>query len=131
NGVIAKLDHRLTSQQQLSANFNFSSGLRKSPEFFPGPANSGGASYEYENGGLTLSDTYTASPHNVWVFQWSSSYRKTDSLENGETADYPEQLGLKGLFSNYFPRFAFSGGYLAIGPSTAVFRDRGYSHTAS
>jgi hypothetical protein len=131
NGVIGKLDHRLTEKQQLAVNFNFSSGLRKSPEYFPGPANSGGASYEYENGGLTISDTYTASPHNVWGFQWSSSYRKTDSLESGGTADYPEQIGLKGIVSNYFPKFVFSGGYLAIGPSTAVFRDRGYSHTAS
>jgi hypothetical protein len=131
NGVIAKLDHRLTGNQQLAVNFNVSSGLRKSPEFFPGPANSGGASYEYENGGLTIADTYTASPHNVWSFQWSSSYSKTDSLEGDGTADYPEQVGLKGLFSTYFPRFTFSGGYLAIGPSTAVFRDRSYSHTAS
>jgi hypothetical protein len=131
NGVIAKLDHRLTGKQQLAVNLNFSSGLRKSPEYFPGPANSGGASYEYENGGLTIADTYTASPHTVWTFQWSSSCRKTDSLEGGETVDYPEQLGLKGVFSTYFPRFTFSGGYLPIGPSTAVFRDRSYSHSAS
>src|SRR5262245_5655316 len=131
DGVIAKLDHRLTEKQRLSVNLNFSSGLRKSPEFFPGPANSGGASYEYENGGLSISDTYTASPRIVWTFQWSSSYRKTSSLESDGAVDYPELLGLKGLFSTYFPRFALSGGYLAMGPSTAVFRDRGYSHSVS
>ncbi|MGH9755929.1 MAG: hypothetical protein ACREA2_24370, partial [Blastocatellia bacterium] len=131
DGVIVKLDHRLTEKQQLSVNVNYSGGLRKSPEFFSGPANSGSSSYEYENGGLTLSDTYTASSQVVWTFRGSASYSKTDSLEGGGEEDHPERIGLKGLFSTFFPRFVFSGGYLAIGPSTAVFRDRAYSYSGS
>lgn len=131
DGVIGKLDHRLTEKQQLSANFNYSGGRRKSPELFPGPANSGSPSYEYENGGLTLSDSYTASPRAVWTFRGSASYSKTDSLENNAGQDYPKQLGLNGLFSTFFPRFVFSGNYLSIGPSTAVFRDRSYFYSGS
>ncbi|MGE0130595.1 MAG: hypothetical protein AB7U82_21155 [Blastocatellales bacterium] len=131
DGVIGKLDHRLTEKHQLSANFNYSSGLRKSPEFFPEPANSGSPSYEYENGGLTLADTYTASPRVIWTFRGSASYSKTDSLEAAAGQDYPKQLGLNGLFSTLFPRFVFSGSYLSIGPPTAVFRDRSYSYNGS
>lgn len=131
DGVIAKLDHRLTEKHQLSANFNHSGGLRKSPEFFPGPANSGSPSYEYENGGLALSDTFTVSPRVVWTFRGSASYNKTDSLNGDADEDYPNQLGLNGLFSTFFPRFIFSGAYLSIGPPTAVFRDRGYSYSGS
>ncbi len=131
DGVIAKLDHRLTEKHQLSANLNYSGGRRKSPAFFPGPANSGNPSYEYENGGLALSDTYTASPRIVWAFRAGASYNKTGSLQDAAGQDYPKLLGLKGLFSTYFPRFVFSGNYLAIGPATAVFRDRGYSYSGS
>lgn len=131
DGVIAKLDHRLAEKQQLSVNVNHSSGLRKSPEFFPGPGNSGSPSYEYENGGLALSDTFTASPRVVWTFRGSASYSRTSSLESGAGRDYPKELGLSGLFSTYFPRFIFSGGYLSIGPPTAVFRDRSYSYSGS
>jgi len=131
DGVIAKLDHRLTEKQQLSVNFNFSGGLRKSPEFFPGPANSGSPSYEYENGGLAISNTYTAAPRVVWTFRGSTSYSKTNSLEGDAKQDYPKQLGLNGLFSTFFPRFVFSGSYLSMGPATAVFRDRSHSYSGS
>lgn len=131
SGAIAKLDHRLTEKQQLSINFNRSSGLRKSPEYFPGPANPGPPSHSYENGGLTLADTYTASPRIVWTVRGSASYSLTDSLEAGAGQDYPKQLGLTGLFSTFFPRFFFSGNYLSIGPTTAVFRDRGYAYSGS
>jgi hypothetical protein len=124
DGVIAKLDHRLTEKQQLSVNLNRSRGIRKSLELYPGPANAGSPSYRYENGGLTLQDSYTASPRLVWTFRGSVSYSTTDSLENDASLNYPDQIGLSGLFSPFFPRFVFSGNYLSIGPSTAVFRQQ-------
>lgn len=131
DGAIAKLDHRLTEKHQLGFNFNFSSGLRKSPEYFPGPANSGSPSYDYENGSFSFQDVYTASPRVVWSFRSSASYSATTSLEQDQTQDYPRQIGLNGLFSGYFPRFSFGNGYLSIGPSTAVFRDRSYNYNGS
>lgn len=131
DGTIAKLDHRLTEKQQLGFNFNLSRGLRKSPEYYPGPANAGAPSYSYENGGLSLQDVFTASPRTVWTFRAAAAYGATTSLEQDAAQDYPQQLGLKGLFSGYFPRFTFGNGYLSMGPSTAVFRDRSYNYNGS
>ena len=124
NGVIAKVDHRLTEKQQFSANFNLSRGARKSPQYFPGPANSGNPSYNFENGSLSVQDTYTVSPRIVWTLRVASSYSVTESLTTDETQNYPQQLGLSGVFSGYFPRFTFSSNYLSLGPATAVFSDR-------
>ncbi len=131
DGAIAKLDHRLTEKNQLGFSFNFSQGVRKSPEFFPGPANSGSPSYNYENGSFSFQDVYTASPRIVWSFRASAAYSATTSFEQDENQNYPQQLGLNGLFSGYFPRFSFGNGYLSIGPSTAIFRDRSYYHNGS
>ncbi|MGE0882985.1 MAG: hypothetical protein AB7P14_05545 [Blastocatellales bacterium] len=130
-GAIAKLDHRLTEKHQLGFNFNLSRGLRKSPEYFPGPANSGSPSYNYENGSLSLQDVYSASPRVVWSFRTSAAYSATTSFEQDEHLNYPQQLGLNGLFSGFFPRFSFGNGYLSIGPQTAVFRDRSYNYNVS
>lgn len=131
DGTIVKLDHRLTEKQQLGFNFNLSRGLRKSPEYYPGPANSGSPSYNYENGSLSAQDVFTASPHTVWTFRTSVIYSATTSFEQDAAQDYPQQLGLKGLFAGYFPRLTFSSGYLSIGPSTAIFRDRSYNYNGS
>lgn len=131
NGVIAKLDHRLTEKQQLGFNFNLSRGLRKSPEFYPGPANAGAPSYNYENGSISVQDAVNASPQTVWTFRASAAYGATTSFEQDAAQDYPRQLGLKGLFAGYFPRFAFNSNYISIGPSTAVFRDRSYNYSGS
>lgn len=131
DGVIAKLDHRLTEKQQLGFNFNLSQGTRKSPEYYPGPANAGAPSYDYENGSVSVQDTFNASPQMVWTFAGSAAYGATTSVEQDEAQDYPQQLGLKGVFARYFPRFAFNNGYLSIGPSTAVFRDRSYNYSGS
>ena len=130
DGVIGKIDHTLTQKQQLSVSFNTSRGLRKSPEFFPGPANSGNPSYNFDNGSLTVQDTHNVSPRVIWVYRGSAAYGKTTSLDAGEDADYPRQLGLNGLFSKFFPKFFF-GNYLSIGPRTAVFRDRSYNYSGS
>ena len=131
DGAIAKLDHRLTEKQQLGFNFNLSRGLRKSPEYYPGPANAGAPSYNYENGSFSAQDVFTASPHTVWTFRTVVAYGATTSFEQDAAQNFPQQLGLKGLFANYFPRFTFGNGYLSIGPSTAVFRDRSYNYSGS
>jgi hypothetical protein len=130
DGVIAKLDHRLDEKQQLSINLSTSRGLRKAPEYFPGPGNSGAASYNYENSSLTLQDAYTQSPRVVWTWRATANYNATDSVNAAEQRDYPRELGLNGLFAPYFPRFFFSG-YLSLGPPTAVFRDRSYNYSGS
>lgn len=131
DGVIAKLDHRLTEKQQLGFNFNLSRGLRKSPQYYPGPANAGAPSYDFENGSFSAQDVLNASPHTVWTFRAVAAYGATTSVEQEAAQDYPRQLGLKGVFAGYFPRFAFSNSYISIGPSTAVFRDRSYNYTGS
>lgn len=130
DGVIAKLDHRLSEKQQLSGTLSTSRGLRKAPEYFPGPGNSGAASYNYQNSSLTLQDAYTQSPHVVWTLRAAANYNATDSFRMDEKQDYPRRLGLNGLFAPYFPRFFFSG-YLSLGPATAVFRDRSYNYSGS
>lgn len=131
DGVISKVDHALSDKQQLSVNFNYSSGTRKSPAYFPGPANSGSPSYGYRNGGLTVQDSYTASPHIAWTFRGSISYGSTISMTEDDEEDYPAMLGLTGVYSKYFPRVAFSDGYLAIGPQASGFSDRSRHYTGS
>ena len=128
NGVLAKLDHALTGKQQLSFNLNLSSGLRKSPEYFSGPANSGAPSYNFDSRSAVLQDTWTKSPKTIWLFRLSATHSLTTSLEAAQDKlDYPRQLGLKGLFSGIFPTFRF-GNYLGIGPrNNSVFRESSYS----
>lgn len=128
NGVLAKLDHTLTAKQQLNFNLNLSSGLRKSPEFFPGPANSGAPSYNFDTRSVALQNTWTKSPKTIWLFRFSASHNLTTSLEAAQDKlNYPGQLGLKGLFSGIFPTFRF-GNYLGIGPrNNSVFRESSYS----
>ena len=132
DGIIGKLDHALTEKQQLSLNLRLSRGLRKSPEYFPGPANSGSPSYNYDSRAVSLQDTFTASPQTVWEFRLSALHNLTSSLElEQREQDFPRQLGLQGLFSTSFPRFSF-GTYLPVGPHpTSVFRDSNYSYSAS
>lgn len=130
DGVIAKLDHRLSERQQLSINLNNSRGLRKAPENFPGPGNSGAASYQYQNSSLVLQDAYTQSPRVVWTLRATANYSATDSFGADDEQDHPRQLGLNGLFARYFPRFLF-GSYLSLGPPTAIFRDRSYNYSGS
>lgn len=128
NGVLAKLDHTLNGKQQLSFNLNLSSGLRKSPEYFTGPANSGAPSYNFDSRSVVLQDTWTKSPKTIWLFRLSAAHNLTTSLEAAQDKlDYPRQLGLKGLFSGIFPTFRF-GSYLGIGPrNNSVFRESSYS----
>ncbi len=140
DGVISKVDHTLTSKQQINVSFNYSRGIRRSPEFFPGPANSGSPSYDFDNGSLAYQHTYTASPRIVWTFRGSASYSGAASIDSPQGAatptsgtgdrGYPASLGLKGVYSPYFPRF-YLGNYLSIGPPTAVFRDRNYVYIGS
>lgn len=130
SGWISKLDHRLSERQQLSINWNWSAGLRKAPELFPGPANSGNPSYNYENGQLTVQDNLTLSPKTVWNLQLTSSLNRVTSVTQAESAyDYPSELGLAGIFSKSIPRFTFSGNYLSLGPRNALFRDVSYSYS--
>ena len=131
DGAIAKVDHQLTEKQQLGVNFNLSRGLRKSPEYYPGPANAGAPSYSYENGSLSVQDVFTASPRTVWTLRAATAYGATTSFEQDDSQNYPQQLGLKGVFAGYFPRLTFSNGYLSIGPGTPVFRDRSYNYNGS
>lgn len=131
DGVIARLDHTLSGKQQLSVNFNTSSGLRKSPEFFPGPGNSGNPSYAYRSGSLSVQDAYTASPQIVWTFRGAASFGSTTAINDGDGADHPAALGLKGVFSKYFPRVFFSNNYLSIGPRASGFRDRSLAYSGS
>ena len=128
NGVLAKVDHTLNGKQQLSFNLNLSSGLRKSPEYFPGPANSGAPSYNFDTRSAVLQHTWTKSPKTIWLFRFSASHSLTSSLEAApDKFDYPRQLGLKGLFSGVFPTFRF-GNYLGLGPrNNSVFRESSYS----
>ncbi|MBL8203384.1 MAG: hypothetical protein JNM09_04085 [Blastocatellia bacterium] len=132
NGIIAKLDHTLTERQQLSFNLNTSSGLRKSPEYFSGPANSGQPSYNFETRSVSLQNTWTKSPKAIWRFSFSAYHNLTSSLEAEQgKQDYPRQLGLTGLFSGIFPTFRF-GNYLGIGPrNNSVFRESSYSYSPS
>lgn len=130
DGIISKLDHTLNQKQQLSISLNYSRGLRKSPELFPGPANPGAPSYSFDNGSLSYQHTYTASPQIVWTFRGAASYSGATSLASGDGTDHPRSLGLDGVFSSYFPRF-YLNQYLSIGPPTAVFRDRNYVYTGS
>lgn len=131
-GVIAKLDHTHAERHQLSVNVATSSGLRKSPEYFPGPANSGLPSYNYESRSLAVSDNYTASPQIIWNFRLAAAQNVTNSFDaDARGVDYPRQLGLRGLFDRSFPRFAF-GNYLAIGPRpTSIFRESSYNYTGT
>jgi hypothetical protein len=129
-GIISKLDHTLNQKQQLSLSLNYSRGLRKSPEYFPGPANSGAPNYSFDNGSVSYQHNYTASPQIVWTFRGSASYSGAATLANGDGTDYPARLGLPGTFSKFFPRF-YLNQYLPIGPQTAVFNDRNYVYTGS
>jgi hypothetical protein len=131
DGVIAKIDHGLSAKQQLGVNFTYSSGTRKSPAYFPGPANSGSPSYGYRNGSLTIQDAYTVSPQMVWTFRGSASFGSTISIDEGGDEDYPASLGLKGIYSKFFPRLQFSDGYLAIGPQASGFSDRSRNYSGS
>lgn len=128
NGVLAKLDHAVTNKQQFSFNLNLSSGLRKSPVYFSGPANPGAPSYNFDTRSATVQNTWTKSPRVIWLFRFSVAQSKTISLEAAQDkADYPRQLGLKGLFSGIFPTFRF-GNYLGIGPrNNSIFRESNYS----
>jgi hypothetical protein len=128
-GVIAKLDHTHAEKHQLSFNVTTSSGLRKSPEYFPGPANSGAPSYSYENRSAAVSDSFTASPQVVWNFRLSANHNLTSSLDaDAQGQDYPRQIGLGGVLDKSFPRFSF-GNYLSIGPrTTAIFRESNYTY---
>ncbi len=132
NGVIAKLDHALSERQQLSLNLNVSRGLRKSPEYFSGPANSGQPSYNFDSRSVSLQNVWTKSPRTIWRFTLAAYHNLTSSLEAAQTAqDYPRQLGLTGLFSGIFPTFRF-GNYLGIGPrNNSVFRESSYSYSPS
>ena len=96
-----------------------------------GPANAGAPSYSYENGSLSVQDVFTASPRTVWTLRAATAYGATTSFEQDDSQDYPQQLGLKGVFAGYFPRLTFSNGYLSIGPGTPVFRDRSYNYNGS
>lgn len=127
NGVLAKLDHTLTGKQQISFNLNLSSGLRKAPEYYAGPANPGAPSYNFDTRSATLQHTWTKSPRTIWLFRFVAAHSKTTSLEAAQDkADYPRQLGLKGLLSGIFPTFRF-GNYLGIGPrNNSIFRESNY-----
>jgi hypothetical protein len=132
NGVIAKVDHRAGEKHQAILNLNLSRGLRRSPQLFSGPANSGGPSYDYNSRSLSLQHTYTASPNSVWHFRIGGGHSLAESLESkdGQT-DYPAQLGLRGVLSTRFPSFRF-GGYLAAGPRvSSVFKESNYSYSGS
>jgi hypothetical protein len=127
NGVISKLDHRVSERQQLSINWNWSEGLRKAPELFPGPANPGSPSYNYESGQFTVQDSLTASPSTIWNFRLTASLNRVTSAAATETnRDYPAELGLAGIFSKSIPRFVFTNNYLSLGPRNALFRDASY-----
>ena len=130
DGIISKLDHTLNQKQQVSLSLNYSRGLRKSPEYFPGPANSGAPNYSFDNGSLAYQHNYTATPQIVWTFRGSASYSGAASLGSDDKTNYPARLGLPGTFSNYFPRF-YLNQYVPIGPPTAVFKDRNYVYTGS
>lgn len=132
DGLLSKLDHRLSERQQLSVNWNWSKGLRKAPELYPGPANAGNPSYHYENGQLAVQEAFTASPKTVWNFRLAASLnRVTSAATLDQKRDYPRELGLSGIFSKSIPRFLFSGNYLALGPRNALFRDARYSYQAT
>ena len=132
NGIITKLDHTLSEHQQLSFNLNMSSGLRKAPEYFSGPANSGQPSYNFDTRSVSLQNVWTKSPKTIWRFNLSAAHNVTRSLEAAQSSqDYPRQLGLTGLFSGIFPTFRF-GNYLGIGPrNNSVFRESSYSYNPS
>lgn len=130
NGVIARVDHAVTDRQQLSANFNRSKGIRKAPELFPGPANSGSPSYSYDNGGLSVQHNYTLSPSTILSLSGGAYYNLTESLDDTAGTDYPAEIGLDGALSTFFPRF-YLGNYLSIGPQRAIFRNSSYSYNAS
>lgn len=130
DGTIGKLDHRLSEKQQLSVNWNWSQGLRKAPELYPGPANPGNPSYHYENGQLTATDTFTVSPKTIWNFRLTASLNRVTSANAIDTKrDYPRELGIAGIFSKSIPRFSFSNNLLALGPRNALFRDASYAYS--
>ena len=130
DGIISKLDHALTKKQQMSLSLNYSRGLRKSPELFPGPANPGAPNYTFDNGSLVYQHNYTASPQIVLTFRGSASYSGAASTASGDSTDHPARLGIGGTSSKFFPRF-YLNQYLPIGPQTAIFRDRNYVYTGS
>lgn len=128
NGTISKLDHAVTEKQQLSLTVSFSSGVRKSPKYFEGPANSGVPNYDYKTRSLVLTDTWTRSPRTSLFFRLTAAHNLTASIESEQLGQsYPSQLGLRGLFSGIFPTFRF-GNYVGIGPrNNSVFRESSYS----
>lgn len=130
DGIISKVDHTLSEEQQLSLNVNYSRGQQKAPELFPGPANSGNPNYAFENGSLAYQHTYTVSPQMVWTFRLSANYYATTSVNEEDEVDHPTRLGLPGTYSRYFPRF-FIGQYVPIGPPNPAFRDRDYLYIGS
>ncbi|MDX2032200.1 MAG: hypothetical protein SF339_16115 [Blastocatellia bacterium] len=130
DGVIAKIDHALNARHQFSANTNFSNGLRRSPEYFPGPGNSGSPSYNFQSGSLSLQDAFTASPNVIWTVRGSASVSSTTEIGSADGQDHPRALGLQGVFSPYFPRLFF-GSYLSIGPRNSGFRDRSYVYSGT
>lgn len=130
NGIIARIDHAVTDRQQLSVNVNRSKGIRKSPEYFPGPANSGSPSYSYDNGGISVQNNYTLSPSTILSLSGGASYSLTESLDRSVDADYPAEIGVNGVLSTFFPRF-YLGNYLSIGPQRAVFRNKSFAYSAA
>lgn len=130
DGIISKLDHTLNKKHQGSLSLNYSRGLRKSPEYFTGPANSGAPNYSFENGSLDYQHNFTSSPQVVWTFRGTASYSGASSLGGEDNINYPARIGLGGTFSSYFPRF-YLNQYVPIGPQTAVFKDRNYVYLGS
>lgn len=128
NGMITKVDHAITEKQQLSLHVSISSGTRKSPVYFAGPANSGVPGYDYKTRSVVLADTWTRSPRMSLFFRLTATHNLTASINSAPAGqNYPRQLGLSGLFSEIFPTFRF-GNYLGIGPrNKSAFRESSYA----
>jgi hypothetical protein len=76
DGIISKARSiTLTAKQQMSTSVPTTSrGIRRAPEYFPGPANSGaGPAMISTTAAFPIRHAYTASPRVVWTFRGSAS----------------------------------------------------------
>ncbi len=129
SGIIAKVDHSLREKHQTTFNLNFSKGMRKSPQYFPGPGNPGQPPYNYYYRSGSIQHVYSVSPKTIWRFSASGGYNQTLSSTDGGT-NYPELLGLKNAWSEQFPAIRFDT-YLSLGPQIGKFWDNHTYYTFS
>lgn len=115
NGTVWKLDHDIGTMHKLTWNGRFSSGIDGSAPIFANPANPSSPQRRVGSRSGRFSHTFSASPRVVNQFSlWAQHRSLASAQENLYRTHFPEQLGIDGLGSGAFPRFAL-GHFVDIG----------------